>query len=62
MDQLTEMPTTTAKAPAVFVRITPEDRERFEAAALAEDRTVANWLRRLGRLAVERQRQEREAA
>lgn len=37
---------------AVFVRLRPDDYAAFSAAAEAEDRTLAAWLRRQGRLAV----------
>lgn len=42
-----------ALSEAVFVRLTEQDRRAFEAAANAEDRPLAAWLRRQGRLAVE---------
>jgi len=40
---------TSGKAPTFQIRITPELKEQFEAAAKAEGMSLGNWLKTLGR-------------
>ncbi|MGK4330653.1 hypothetical protein ABVK36_17990 [Lonsdalea quercina] len=42
-------PKGTGKAPAFQIRITPELKAQFETAAAAENMSLGNWLKTLGR-------------
>jgi hypothetical protein len=56
----TEAPRTDPLDRQTAIRLTERDVVEFSNAARAEDRTLAAWLRRQGRLAVERQREAQQ--
>lgn len=47
-------PSKSGKAPTFQIRITPELKAQFEAAAKAEGMSLGNWLKNLGRLELKR--------
>lgn len=47
-------PSKSGKAPTFQIRITPELKAQFEAAAKAEGMSLGNWLKTLGRKEIQR--------
>ena len=49
-------PSKSGKAPTFQIRITPELKAQFEAAAKAEGMSLGNWLKDLGRKEIQKKR------